>query len=149
MTLVQSFPSKIQHITCDIRKGTRDSQELQLKLTFEDKMDRELISELKEGKFEGEKVSLNFFTFVLIHLLFYTVGLSLNQFTLVDLIPGDEPNSLAQDLVENGLANEVRLTYLQISTIILHAFLFALQHDIGLLARHIAKKLTEPLQSVH
>ena len=46
------YTTQIVSISCDI-KTTGDKRELQLRLTFLDKMDRELISELKDGECGG------------------------------------------------------------------------------------------------
>jgi hypothetical protein len=41
---------QIQSVRCDIKTLEEKKHELLLRFTFEDKMDRELTSELKEGK---------------------------------------------------------------------------------------------------
>lgn len=57
---------QIQSVHCDIKTMEEEKKhELQLRFTFEDKMDRELTSELKEGEEMAEKVHLYYFSLLL------------------------------------------------------------------------------------
>lgn len=79
---------------CDVKKIEGEKHELQLRLTFEDKMDRDLTSELKEGEFQ----------------LFYSLCLHFTSFFFsFSFFSDDEARNLAWDLVYNGLASDVSL----------------------------------------
>lgn len=78
---------------CDIKTLEEKKHELQLRFTFEDKMDRELTSELKEGELEGRSEA--------------ECGCIIPNYFCCSA--DDEPKNLAWDLVFNGLASEVSL----------------------------------------